>query len=69
LHVFNPSIVIIGGGVSRSGPLFWDTMLATARDSVMTPAYLDGLIITQAALGDDVGLMGAYALASLTYPV
>ncbi len=69
LHIFNPSIVIIGGGVSFSGPLFWDTLLQTARSSVMTPAYLDGLVITHAALGDDVGLMGAYTLASMTYPV
>jgi hypothetical protein len=32
------------------------------EECVISPAYLEGLIITTAQLGDDVGLKGALAL-------
>jgi glucokinase len=63
LHIFNPSIVIFGGGVSFSGPLLFDPMRDSLKEHVMTPAYLKDLSITTAKLGDDVGLLGALALA------
>lgn len=63
LHVFNPSIIILGGGVSKIGSLLLDPVKATMRESIMTPVYMDKLIITNAALGDDAGLLGALALA------
>ncbi len=63
LHIFNPSIVILGGGVVQAGDVLLRPLEATLRASVMTPAYLDGLTLTTAALGDDAGLMGALALA------
>lgn len=63
LHTFNPSIVILGGGVSQSGPQFFSVMQEEVRNNVMTPAYLKNLTITYAALKDDAGLLGALALA------
>jgi glucokinase len=63
LHIFNPTMIIIGGGVSQSGDAFFGPMRAAMRENVMSPKYLDDLIITTAALGDDVGLIGALALA------
>ncbi len=66
LHLFNPSIVILGGGVSRSGEHFLGPLRATLEQSVMSPEYLKDLTITRAALGDDAGLLGALALARLT---
>ncbi len=63
LHIFNPSIVVIGGGVTRSGDLFLDPLRASLREHVITPQYLAGLTVATAALGDEVGLIGAYALA------
>jgi len=33
---------------------------------VISPEYLNGLVITTATLGDDAGLMGALALADAT---
>jgi glucokinase len=63
LHIFNPTAIIIGGGVSKSGDIFLKPMEKALRQSVMTSAYLDGLIITKTALGDDPGLLGALALA------
>ncbi len=66
LHTFNPSAIIIGGGVSQSGSLFFDPMRAALRDNVMTPDYLKDLVIATAALGDSAGLMGALALAHMS---
>ena len=62
LHIFNPSIVILGGGVSQSRDLFWKPFEVSLRANVFNPAYLENLVITTAALGDDAGLLGALAL-------
>ncbi len=63
LHIFNPSIIILGGGVSRIGDLLFTPLKAAMRERIMAPAYMQNLIITTAALGDDAGLLGALALA------
>lgn len=63
LHIFNPSIIILGGGVSRSGPLLLEPLRAAMAERVISPEYLHGLVIATAQLGDDAGLMGALALA------
>lgn len=63
LHIFNPTAIIIGGGVSRSGPHLFDAIHASLEERVLSRQYLDDLVLTTAALGDDAGLMGALALA------
>ena len=63
LHIFNPTAIIIGGGVSRSGPYLFDAIHASLEERVLSRQYLDDLVLTTAALGDDAGLMGALALA------
>jgi glucokinase len=63
LHIFNPSIVIFGGGVSLSGDLIIDPIKESMRKNVMDPSYLDGLQIATAQLGDDAGLLGSLAQA------
>ena len=65
LHIFDPSIVIFGGGVSMSGDLLFEPFEASLRERVFHPSYLDGLKIARAELGDDGGLLGALALARL----
>lgn len=62
LHMFNPSIVIIGGGVSQSGELLMGSMRSEMKTHVMNPHYLENLTLTTAALGDETGLLGALAL-------
>lgn len=62
LHMLNPSIVILGGGVTQAWDLLTKPMLAEIEKSILSPQYLKKLIITQAKLGDDVGLKGALAL-------
>jgi glucokinase len=63
LHIFNPSIVIFGGGVSRSGDLIMGPIKESMRKNIMDPSYLDGLEIANARLGDDAGLLGSLAQA------
>jgi glucokinase len=65
LHMFNPSIVIFGGGVSLSGDLIIDPIKESMRRHIMEESYLDGLEITTARLGDDAGLLGSLAQAHI----
>jgi glucokinase len=60
VHIFDPDVVVIGGGVSQSGAHWWDALRASARAHVLR-AYLPGLRIVPAGLGDDAGLYGAAA--------
>ncbi len=62
-HIFNPTIILIGGGVSQSGPLLFEPIKAALHQHILTPEYLENLTITAAQLGDDAGLLGALALA------
>jgi glucokinase len=63
-HLFNPSRVILGGGVSmNAGPIFWDAMLKVVQARTMMPA-LQSLEIVPAELGDDAGLVGCIALST-----
>ncbi len=63
LTIFNPSVIILGGGVSRSGPFLLEPLRNAVAESALDPEYLNGLVITTAALGDDAGLLGALVLA------
>lgn len=65
LHAFDPSVVIFGGGVSQVGSLLFDPFDVSLRKRVFHPRYLEDLLITTAALGDNAGLLGARALAEL----
>jgi glucokinase len=65
LHTFDPSVVVFGGGVSQSWPLFARSFEASLKEHVIHPRYLERLVITRAELGDDSGLLGARALAEL----
>ncbi len=63
LHIFNPTLIILGGGVSRSGDLIFEPIRAALQKYVIAPEYLQDLKVTTAELGDDAGLYGALALA------
>ena len=65
LHIFNPSIIILGGGVSRSGPAFYDPLRQSLKEHLLRPEFAETLVLTTAALGDDVGLLGTLALAQI----
>ena len=61
IHILEPQRVLIGGGVSLAGDLIFDPIRETVEQHVMSPVFLD-VEILPAALGVDVGLMGAVAL-------
>ncbi len=63
LHLFNPSVVVLGGGVTRSGELIFQPIRASLQKHAMSPRYYEDLVITKAQLGDDAGLVGALTLA------
>ncbi|MCD6552406.1 MAG: ROK family protein [Chloroflexi bacterium] len=63
MHILNPAIFILGGSVAlHSGNLLWEPMHKVIRERAMSPLYWEHTPIVPAALGDDVGLLGALAL-------
>jgi glucokinase len=66
VHAFNPEVIVLGGGVSRIGAPIFAAIARSLEAQVMNPSYLDGLRLEPAALGDDVGLIGAMVLARET---
>lgn len=61
LRQFNPTMIVLGGSVTKAGPLILEPMWAAIKEYV-PQIYWEGLTIAPAALGDDVGLLGALAL-------
>ncbi len=64
MHLFNPQIVVVGGGVTHTGELLFEPMREAVRKYTLDPAYCDNVPIVQPALGDNVALIGAAALVS-----
>ncbi len=58
----HPELVVLGGGVSRLGPILIDTVKATVRERV-TMFPVESVRIEQSVLGQKAGLYGAIALA------
>lgn len=63
LHLFNPTVVILGGSVMKSGDLLMEPLDRTLKASVISPMYLDDFSIKEAKFGDQVVLVGALVLA------
>lgn len=58
VHIFNPEMVLIGGGVSSREHL----LIAPLRRRVLAgtmPRFAEGLRLERAALGNDAGMIGA----------
>ena len=58
VHIFNPQLILVGGGVSAQQELLIDPLAAQVRKAVM-PAFAQGLELKAAALQNDAGLVGA----------
>jgi glucokinase len=64
LHVFNPQRIVIGGSIwTYCHTYMADAMWEVIRQRTKSAAYWEELTIVTAELGDDVGLLGAVALA------
>lgn len=68
LNIFNPSIVILGGGVIAAGSLILDPIKNALPNYVLGSSYLEHVQIVTASLGDNVGLIGGLALAETFLP-
>jgi glucokinase len=64
-NLINPERIVLGGGVTRSGALFWDTVRYWARQTALPQVSLQ---ILPAGMGDDAPLWGAVSLADGLLP-
>ncbi len=62
INAFNPQRVIIGGGVTAAGPLLFEPLSRLALGRAMS-VLAKGVDVVPAQLGDQVGVMGAAAVA------
>ena len=58
VHIFNPQLILIGGGVSAQQKLLIAPIAAKVKAAVM-PAFAQGLEIRAAQLHNDAGMVGA----------
>jgi glucokinase-like ROK family protein len=61
-NIFNPEIIILGGGVSLAGRLFLDSIIEEFNNHTMEP-ILKRTKIEISKLGMDAGVLGAISLA------
>ncbi len=59
-HIFNPDLIIMGGGLSQQFDVLKDGLLKSLKTTAM-PAFRDTPVV-RAALGTDSGLLGAASL-------
>lgn len=62
VHMFNPGVVVLGGGITNVGNLLFEPTRRYVAERVM-PDYAGTFTIERAKLGDHVGVMGAVGLA------
>lgn len=62
LHLFNPEIIVLGGGVSNLGDLLFNPMREAIEKHAIDSSYWQDLHIRPAELGENVSLVGAAAL-------
>ena len=62
VNIFNPEVVVIGGGAVRGGDLLLDPARAVVAAHALPPAR-EGVRIVPAHYGDEAGMMGAALMA------
>jgi glucokinase len=60
-NVVDPHIVIVAGGMSNAGPLWWESLLGAFNGGLLP--ILEGTPLVKAHLGDDAAIVGAAKLA------
>lgn len=63
VNIFNPEIIIIGGGVGDAGDRFIEKIHNALKEKAMGPALLN-LKLARARLGNKAGIIGAICLAA-----
>jgi glucokinase len=64
LHLFNPEIIVVGGGVTNLGDLIFRPMRAAIERYAINEYYWKDLVLTTPGLGEDVSIIGAAALVA-----
>lgn len=64
LHLFNPEVVVIGGGVANMGEMLFDPLRTAIQKYCIDEAYWRNLKIAPAMLGDNVSIIGAASLVA-----
>jgi glucokinase len=60
-NIFQPDVIVVGGGVIRAGDLLLDPVRKEVRERALRP--MNETPILEATLGNDAGMIGAAALA------
>ncbi len=55
--VLDPAAVVVGGGMSQAGPLWWEPMVATVREELIEP--LADIPVLPSTLGPVAAVLGA----------
>lgn len=61
VQVLNPEVIVIGGGLTRIGPLLMDACLQALQENVH-PVLANSARIVPSHFGEDVGIVGAATL-------
>lgn len=62
IHIFDPDVIILGGGVAKSFDLFKKSMFVEIEKRVMKIPGRENLVLS-AHLEDDAGILGSFYLA------
>lgn len=62
VNIFNPDIVVLGGGVTQAGERLFGPVRALVRERAM-PVSRENVRVVPVELGDDAGLYGGLAIA------
>jgi len=65
ISLYNPEVLVIGGGVSFIGDLFFRKVKETAKKNCLSFLY-DACEIMPSGLGENTGVMGALAVAKIS---
>ena len=61
IALLHPERLIVGGGVSLMGPLFWNALRSEVTARSM-PSFISSVEVVRAELGEDVVVIGALCL-------
>ena len=62
VEILNPELIVIGGGLTRIGPMLMDPAQTAMREHTQ-PELWDSVRVVPWQLGDDLGIIGAAAKA------
>lgn len=61
IHIFNPEVVVVGGGISRAGDILFEPLEKRVEHLVM-PSFKGTYKIVQSPLVEEAGILGAASI-------